>query len=109
MIARYTKNNQKTIARAKYIAKKLDSIELGIEKAMMIADLKDKLRSGVAKFAYIKKSGEIRLAYGTLDRKIIKELIIGTGVSQEKHHVCAYWDLIGGWRSFRWENLIAVY
>lgn len=109
MLTRRKENMQMTVRRAKYIAKKLDSIELGVEKAMMIADLKEKLRNGVAKFAYFKKSGEVRLAYGTLDRKIIRELIIGTGKSQEQHHVCAYWDLIGGWRSFRWENLIAVY
>lgn len=98
------------IKRASLIAQRLNSIELGIEKSLMISSLKRRLQCGIVRFVYIKKSGEIRNAIGTLDRVILKAKIKGNGNSPEKHGCCCYFDIEqGNFRSFRWENLIVVY
>ena len=56
-----------TAIRAKVItirtnARKID----GISKAILIEQLKEKLKSGkIVKFAYLKNNGEVRVAFGT--------------------------------------------
>ena len=38
----------------------------GISKAILIGQLKEKLKSGkIVKFAYLKSNGEVRVAFGT--------------------------------------------
>lgn len=98
------------IRRASAIAQKLNSVELGVEKSLMITDLKRRLRFGVVRFLFQKSDGSLRLAFGTLDRVLLRSKIKGTGVSPEKHGCCCFFDVEKGeFRSFRWENLIAVY
>lgn len=46
-----------TVVRATVIAQRTNSEEIGIIKAMMIAQLKEKLANGVAHFIFIKKNG----------------------------------------------------
>ena len=88
-------------------ARKID----GIGKALLIEQLKKKLRSGqIVKFAYLKSNGEVRIAFGTTNPDFVKDKVCGLGESRESYATTAYYDLEkGGWRSFRWENLIAVY
>lgn len=83
----------------------------GIGKAILIEQLKKKLRSGqIVKFAYLKSNGEVRVAFGTTNHDFVKDKVCGWGESRENYATTAYYDLEkGGWRSFRWENLIAVY
>ena len=104
--------NDNTVVRAKVIAVRTSSRMVdGIAKAIRVEQLKKKLRSGqIVKFAYLKKDGSIRIAFGTTNPDFIADKVCGWGVSREEYATTAYYDLeSGGWRSFRWENLIAVY
>lgn len=104
--------NHNTAVRAKVIAVRTSSRMVdGISKAILIEQLKKKLRSGqIVKFAYLKSNGDIRVAHGTTNVDFVKDKIRGWGESRENYATSAYYDLEkGGWRSFRWENLIAVY
>lgn len=104
--------NNDTAVRAKVIAVRTSSRMVdGISKALLIEQLKRKLRSGqIVKFAYLKKDGSIRIAFGTTNPDFIADKVYGWGESRERYANTAYYDLeSGGWRSFRWENLIAVY
>lgn len=104
--------NHNTAVRAKVIAVRTSSRMVdGISKALLIEQLKKKLRSGqIVKFAYLKKDGSIRIAFGTTNPNFVADKVCGWGASREEFATTAYFDLErGGWRSFRWENLIAVY
>lgn len=83
----------------------------GISKALLIEQLKTKLRSGqIVKFAYLKRNGEIRIAFGTTNPDFIQDKVCGWGESRENFATTAYFDLEQrAWRSFRWENLIAIF
>lgn len=101
-----------TAIRASVITIRTNSREIdGISKALLVEQLKKKLRSGqIVKFAYLKSNGEIRVAYGTTNKEFVANKVCGWGESRENYATTAYYDLEkGGWRSFRWENLIAVY
>ena len=104
--------NHNTAVRAKVIAVRTSSRMMdGISKALLIEQLKKKLRSGqIVKFAYLKKDGSIRIAFGTTNPDFIADKVCGWGESRECYATTAYFDLEkAAWRSFRWENLIAVY
>ena len=104
--------NHNTAVRAKVIAVRTSSRMVdGISKALLIEQLKKKLRSGqIVKFAYLKSNGDIRVAYGTTNADFVKDKVCGWGESRECYATTAYFDLEkAAWRSFRWENLIAVY
>ena len=104
--------NHNTAVRAKVIAVRTSCRTVdGISKALLIEQLKRKLRSGqIVKFAYLKKNGSIRIAFGTTNPNFVADKVCGWGESRENYATTAYFDLErGGWRSFRWENLIAVY
>lgn len=104
--------NDNTVVRAKVIAVRTSSRMVdGISKALLIEQLKRKLRSGqIVKFAYLKSNGEVRIAYGTTHSDFIRDKVCGWGESREYYATTAYFDLEkAAWRSFRWENLIAVY
>lgn len=102
--------NAQTMKRVQVVGQRTDSLEIGLVKAMMIETLKAKLFEGVCKFAYVKKDGSVRIAYGTLNHQVIADHTTGTGCSRECFKTTAYFDIeCGGWRSFRWENLIQVF
>ena len=104
--------NDNTVVRAKVIAVRTSCRRVdGISKALLVEQLKQKLRSGqIVKFVYLKSNGDIRVAYGTTNADFVKDKVCGWGESRERYANTAYYDLeSGGWRSFRWENLIAVY
>ncbi len=104
--------NGSTVVRAKVIAVRTSSRMVdGISKALLIEQLKKKLRSGqIVKFVYLKSNGDIRVAYGTTNADFVKDKVCGWGESRECYATTAYFDLEkAAWRSFRWENLIAVY
>lgn len=101
---------KKTAIRVKVITDRTRSTEMGIMKAMMIENLKQKLANGIAHFIYKKKDGTIREAWGTLQQELAKAMTNGRGVSREKFGTTAYYDIeAGGWRSFCWENLVHVF
>lgn len=104
--------NNDTAVRAEVIAIRTSSRMVdGISKAILIEQLKKKLRSGqIVKFAYLKTDGSIRIAFGTTNTDFVADKVCGLGESRENYFTTAYYDLEkAAWRSFRWENLIAVY
>lgn len=99
-----------TLTRASVIAQRSQSEEIGIIKAMMIEQLKNKLANGVAHFIYLKKNGELREAWGTTQSNIARAKTNGRGVNRELYKTTAYFDVEKGeWRSFRWETLVQVF
>ena len=99
-----------TVTRANVIAKRTGSLEMGIAKAMLIEQLKQKLTNGVAHFIFQKKNGELREMFATTCKPLIEKHINGRGVSRECYATTAVFDVEkGAWRSFRWESLIKVF
>lgn len=101
-----------TATRAKVITIRTNAREIdGISKAILVEQLKEKLKSGkIVKFAYSKSNGEVRVAFGTTNPDFVKNKVCGWGESRENYATTAYFDLEKcAWRSFRWENLIAVF
>lgn len=91
------------------ITAKTSSELMGMSKAMLIEEAKRQMRNGVCHFIYMKKNGECREAFGTLNKGVLNATLKGTGESPESWGCCYYHDTIkGGARSFRWENLMAV-
>lgn len=101
-----------TATRARVVTVRTNAREIdGISKVILIEQLKNKLKSGkIVKFAYLKSNGEVRIAFGTTNPDFVKDKVCGWGESRESYAATAYFDLEKcGWRSFRWENLIAVF
>lgn len=99
-----------TIVRANVIAERTGSLEMGIAKAMLIEQLKAKLKISVAHFIFQKKNGELREMFATTCKPLIERHVNGKGVSRENYATTAVFDVEkGAWRSFRWESLIKVF
>ena len=101
-----------TATRARVITVRTNAREIdGISKAVLVEQLKEKLKSGkIVKFAYLKSNGEVRVAFGTTNPDFVKDKVCGWRESRESYATTAYFDLEKcGWRCFRWENLIAVF
>ena len=99
-----------TVTRANIIAQRTGSLEIGIAKALMIEQLKEKLAKGVAHFVFQKKDGTLREMYATTFKPLIDKHIVGTGVSRECYGTTAVFCVeSGAWRSFRWESIIKVF
>ena len=102
-------NNALVAAHINAITVKTGSPLMGASKALLIEEAKRQMRNGVCHFIYMKKNGECREAFGTLNKGILNATLKGTGESPENWGCCYYHDTLkGGARSFRWENLIAV-
>ena len=102
-------NDALVAAHIESISRKTGSSLMGMSKALLIEEAKRQMRNGVCHFVYLKKSGEVREAMGTLSKPVLRATLKGTGTSPETWGCCYYHDCIkGGARSFRWENLVAV-
>ena len=109
MNAMIVTNSSLTLTRMMVIAKRTGSELMAGAKAMMIENLKKQMRCGIAHFAYVKRDGSIREAWGTTSRGLAQKYTNGNGATRERYCTTAYFDVeAGAWRSFRWENLIAV-
>lgn len=98
-----------TATRIAVITRRTGSHIAGGVKAMMIESAKRIMRNGICHFVYEKKDGSLREAWGTLNKSLVEKHTNGNGVSRECYATTAYFDTEkGGWRSFRWENLVAV-
>ena len=99
-----------TAVRMNVIAERTQNLLMAGAKAMMIQNLKEKLRNGVAHFIFIKKNGDYREMFGTTNPALVKRHINGKGVSRELYATTAVFDCeIGEWRSFRWESIVKVF
>ena len=102
--------NNMTITRANVIAERTGSLEMGIAKAMLIEQLKQKLANGVAHFIFQKKDGSLREMFATTSKALVQRHINGKGVSRENYATTAVWDCeASAWKSFRWESLIKAF
>ena len=99
-----------TAVRMNVIAQRTQNLLVAGAKAMMIENLKHKLRNGVAHFIFRKKNGEYREMFGTTNPSLVKRHINGRGVSRELYATTAVFDCeLGEWRSFRWESIVKVF
>ena len=99
-----------TAVRMNVIAERTQNLLMAGAKAMMIQNLKEKLRNGVAHFIFIKKNGEVREAFGTTNAAVAAKYTNGNGISREFFKTTAYFDIEKGeWRSFRWESIVKVF
>ena len=101
--------NNAAAARMKVIAHRTGDITIAAAKAMQIELLKTKMANGVAHFAFMKKDGSIREAFGTIQSNIASAKTNGRGVSRECYNTTAFYDVtIGQWRSFQWQNILWI-
>ena len=99
-----------TATRMAVIADRTQNLLVAGAKAMMIENLKSKLRSGVAHFIFMKKNGELREMFATTCPALVGRHINGRGVSRELYATTAVFDVeCGAWRSFRWESIVKVF
>ena len=102
--------NGATAVRANVIANRTNSTEIGLVKAMMIENLKEKMKHGVAHFIFREKNGELRECWGTTQSAFANAMINGRGESRELYATTAFFDVTkGAWRCFRWESLVQVF
>jgi len=78
-----------------------------LAKSWQLYRLAKQMRAGVVRFAYEKKDGSLRRAIGTL--KDIATLIVGSGRPDDGHTFKYYDTEAAALRSFRVENLVAIY
>ena len=103
-------NDSRMVTRMAVIARRTGSELMAGAKAVLVEALKDKMRKGIAHFVFQKKDGSYREAWGTTNRSLAEKYINGNCVTREAYATTAYFDVeAGGWRSFRWENLVMVY
>ena len=99
-----------TAVRMNVIADRTQNLLVAGAKAMMIENLKEKLRNGVAHFIFIKKNGEFREAWGTTSKSLVEKYVNGRGCCREAFKTTAYFDIErGAWRSLRWESIVKVF
>ena len=99
-----------TAVRMNVIAQRTQNLLIAGAKAMMIENLKHKLRTGVAHFIFQKKNGELREMFATTNPSLVKRHINGRGVSRELYATTAVLDCeCGKWKSFRWESIVKVF
>ena len=106
-----TATNNALVARhISAITAKTGSALMGTSKALLIEEAKRQMRTtSGCHFIYQKANGEVREAFGTLNAAICGKHINGRGESPETWGCTCYWDMEkGGFRSFRWESLVAV-
>lgn len=102
--------NRQSLKRVKVVTERTGSIKSGITKAVLIAELKEKLNKGIAHFIFIKKNGEVREAWGTTSPSFVEKYINGRGVSRESYNTTVFFDIERcGWRSLRWESIEKVF
>ena len=100
----------KDLYRAAVIASRVgDDFVTGLQVAKL-NELKARMRREVVKFAYLKKSGEIRIAYGTMMPALVGDHINGRGVCGDARKVCTYFDVEHGqFRCFQFQALIKIF
>ena len=73
-----------TAVRMNVIADRTQNLLIAGVKAMMIEQLKEKLRNGIAHFVFIKKDGSVRHAFGTTMGSLAKAHTVGGARSSTK-------------------------
>ena len=100
----------KVLYRAAVISQRVqNNFVTGLQVAKL-NELKARMRREVVKFAYLKKSGEVRIAYGTMMPALIGNHINGRGICGAARKVCTYFDVERGqFRCFQMQALIQIW
>jgi hypothetical protein len=100
--------NDMTVVRANKIAERTGSLEMGIAKAMLIEQLKQKLANGVAHFIFQKRDGSLREMWCSTNPSLCSKHV--KGVHREHYGTKVVFDVEKGeFRSFRFESIIKVF
>ena len=82
---------------------------IATSKALLIEEIVKQMENGICHFMFMKKDGSVTERFGTLNPALCSEHIKGTGKSPELRGCTFFWDVVnGGFRSFRWENILAI-
>jgi len=104
-----TINQLAILDRATTMVKKGYDLTQSLCASAAIEALQFRLMNGTAHFLYRKADGTIREAFGTLLEKICENNINGWGIPKKHFNCQAYFDIEEqAWRSFKYENLIAI-
>ena len=96
--------------RAAVISQRVESDFVAGLQVAKLNELKTRMRKEVVKFAYLKKSGEIRIAYGTMMPALVGDHINGRGVCGDARKVCTYFDVERGeFRCLQLQSLVKVF
>ena len=96
--------------RAAVISERVENDFVTGMQVAKLNELKARMREGVVKFAYLKKSGEVRIAYGTLMPQLMRDKVLGTGLCGNARKVCTYYDVeCGNFRCFQLQALIKIW
>ena len=79
-------NNALVAAHINAITVKTGSALMGASKALLIEEAKRQMRNGVCHFIYMKKNGECREAFGTLNKGVLN-LVRCTGAHSRPNAV----------------------
>ena len=100
----------KDLYRATVIASRVENNFVTGLQVAKLNELKARMRREVVKFAYLKKSGEVRIAYGTMMPALVGDHINGRGVCGDARKVCTYYDVeCGNFRCFQMQALIQIW
>ena len=96
--------------RAAVISQRVENDFVTGLQVAKLNELKARMRREVVKFAYLKKSGEVRIAYGTLMPQLMRDKVLGTGLCGDARKVCTYYDVeCGNFRCFQLQALIKIF
>ena len=100
----------KDLYRAAVIASRVENNFVTGLQVAKLSELKARMRREVVKFAYLKKSGEVRIAYGTMMPALVGDHINGRGICGDARKVCTYFDVeCGQFRCFQMQALIKIW
>lgn len=96
--------------RASVISQRVESDFVTGLQVAKLSELKARMRREVVKFAYLKKSGDVRIAYGTMMPTLVGDHINGRGICGDARKVCTYFDVERGqFRCFQMQALIQIW
>ena len=96
--------------RAAVISQRVDNDFVTGLQVAKLNELKSRMRREVVKFSFLKKSGEVRIAYGTMMPALIGDHINGRGTDGDSRKVCTYFDVERGqFRCFQMQALIKIF
>ena len=100
----------KDLYRAAVISQRVQNDFVTGLQVAKLNELKARMREGVVKFVYLKKSGEVRIAYGTMMPALVGDHINGRGICGDARKVCTYFDVeCGQFRCFQMQALIKIF
>jgi len=96
--------------RAAVISQRVENDFVTGLQVAKLNELKNRMCREVVKFAFLKKSGEVRIAYGTMMPTLVGNHINGRGTDGDSRKVCTYFDVERGqFRCFQMQALIKVF